>query len=408
MSEYSKISQRKGPMNKRTKSINACKISLLIPAISISGLLGACSHRQDVKSQQDNIDGILGKKEKLVLLSGVAKKRREEIKNAKFYGYHLVNQNSKGTTAIALRDFWERVRTRTNGELNMTVLYKDAMLPGADGEAVFSTAYGRFDAVTANAPIFSNVLPHVANIMTLLFSYDDSSEGLELVRNKTFNKVLVEAGKPFNLTFIPSASMNAGMRVVTSNGLHPFEDVEDIDGFKLRIPPSKSVSKQLKALGVKPIQTPISSLLKTLKSNAAYGQENPPSYIKIFGIDKVQNTIWKTNHLWSGFLTAINTKTWESWPSEWHEIVKSESKVMQEKQWMQISNQNKQALVEEATHGMKVMPTNFQNISENKTFSAVREEIVMSLDPRIIPIANQIIDGKLKNEVSEQINKDSR
>ena len=86
-------------MNKRTKSINACKISLLIPAISISGLLGACSHRQDVKSQQDNIDGILGKKEKLVLLSGVAKKRREEIKNAKFYGYHLVNQNSKGTTA---------------------------------------------------------------------------------------------------------------------------------------------------------------------------------------------------------------------------------------------------------------------------------------------------------------------
>ena len=81
---------------------------------------------------------------------------------------------------------------------------------------------------------------------------------------------------------------------------------------------------------------------------------------------------------------------------------------MQEKQWMQISNQNKQALVEEATHGMKVMPTNFQNISENKTFSAVREEIVMSLDPRIIPIANRIIDGKLKNEVSEQINKDSR
>ena len=68
---------------------------------------------------------------------------------------------------------------------------------------------------------------------------------------------------------------------------------------------------------------------------------------------------------------------------------------MQEKQWMQISHQNKQALVDEATHGMKVMPTNFQNISENKKFSEAREEIVMSLDPRIIPIARKIIDGKL-------------
>ena len=383
-------------MNKRARSINACKISLLIPAISISGLLGACSHRQSVKSQQDNIDGILGKKEKLVLLSGVAKKRREVLKKAKFNGYHLVNQNSKGSTAIALRDFWERVRTRTNGELNMTVLYKDATLPGADGEAVLSTAYGRFDAVTANAPIFSNVLPKVVNILTLLFAFEDLSEGLALAKNKTFNQVLVDSGKPFNLTFVPSATMNAGMRVVTSNAIHPFEDLEDINGFKLRVPPSKSVSKQLKALGVQPIQTPISSLLQTLKSNTAYGQENPPSYIEIFGINKVQNRIWKTNHLWSGFLTAINTKTWNAWPSEWQEIVISESEVMQKKQWEHVSTQNKQALLNaDSTLGMKVMPTNFNNVSEQKKFNDAREEIVMSLDPRIIPIARKIIDGKL-------------
>ena len=69
---------------------------------------------------------------------------------------------------------------------------------------------------------------------------------------------------------------------------------------------------------------------------------------------------------------------------------------MQKKQWEHVSTQNKQALLNaDSTLGMKVMPTNFNNVSEQKKFNDAREEIVMSLDPRIIPIARKIIDGKL-------------
>ena len=330
------------------------------------------------------------------LLNNIGGSRGIELRQAEFIGYHLANQAKNGSTVHALNQFWTKVKDRTNGKLNMTVLYKDANLPGSDGEGFLNTSSGRFDAITVNSPAISNVIPQILNIMTLMFAFDDSDEGLALVHNKTFQDLLVESGKKFNVTFLPNAMLNAGTRVVTSNSDHPFSDINNIQGFKLRIPPSKSISKQLKALGVDPIITPIGQIIQTLKSNNAYGQENPPSYIKIFKINTVQNIIWKTNHLWSAFVTAINTDTWNSWPAEWQEIVQEEAILMQKSQWKNIKLANQNALSNASQLlGMEVRGTNFDNISDVKEFDDAREKIVASLEPKLQPIAEKIIRGRL-------------
>ena len=77
----------------------------------------------------------------------------------------------------------------------MTVLPKDAYLPGSDGEAFLNTANGRFEAITINAPALTNVMPQVFNIMTLMFAFKDSSEGLQLTKNKVLGSYLLKQEK---------------------------------------------------------------------------------------------------------------------------------------------------------------------------------------------------------------------
>lgn len=328
------------------------------------------------------------------LLGAIGGERGNAIRRAKFIGYHLTNQGDNDLTTVELRRFWQRVAARTNGQLNMTVLTRDVDLAGADSEAVLGTAMGRFDAVTANGPIYSNVIPKVAPIMTLLFAYDSSREGLALVSDPTFGKVLEESGKPYNLVFLPGATLNSGMRVMTSRAVPTITKAEDIKGFRLRIPPSRDLENQLKALDVKPTLQPVSTLINVLKSREADGQENPPSFIPSFGIYRVNDHLIVTNHLWSGFLTAINSTTWNSWPKAWQDIVRSELKTLQTRQW-EAQEQLNNRLIEQASQrfGMVVLRPDLSDVNRNPTFRAARERVVDRLDERLKPLARQLIDG---------------
>ncbi len=333
------------------------------------------------------------------LSSQVSGSRGQALRRAAFIGYHLTNQSPQDPTYQALNAVWQRVAARTQGQLSMLALAKDAELPGADNEAVLATSGGRFDAITADAPIFSGIIPRVANIMSLLFAYDSSEEGFWLVNHPTFQQVLSEAGGSFNLTFLPEATFNAGMRVVTSTSTRVFDRPKSIEGFKLRTPPSAVIGKQLKAIGVIPVATPITRFLDAMTSGMVDGQENPPSYIPSFGINTVNNRISVTNHLWSGYLTAINTKSWNSWPKAWRTIVQEEFKNQQPGQWAQQESLN-QALMEQAPQrlGMRGIRPNLSSLRNDPKLIKTREQVARSLDPRLQPLAHKLMAGDASSQ----------
>jgi TRAP-type C4-dicarboxylate transport system substrate-binding protein len=219
------------------------------------------------------------------VLRAIGGERGIEVRRATFIGYHLTNQGDDDPTTIELRQFWRRVETRTNGQLNMTVLTRDADLAGADNEGILLAAVGRVDAITANAPAFANVIPKVAPIMTLLFAFDSSREGLALVSHPVFQRALEESGQPFNLRFLPGATLDSGMRVTTTKANRTIAKTSDLNGFRLRIPPSTQMLDQFKSLNVKPRIMPVNALLKALRDGTVDGQENPP------GLTSTKSTI---------------------------------------------------------------------------------------------------------------------
>lgn len=338
---------------------------------------------------------VLNPSKEETLLNSIAGQRGETMRKARFTGYHLTNQSGTDNTVVnALQDFWNRVAQRTKGKLNMTVLTKDAGLPGADSEALLGVANGRFDAVTANAPIYGGVIPEVANIMTLLFSYDDSGEGRAVVNDPVFQEALLDAGKPYNLRFLTRATLNSGMRDITTIPGHPINSAADLNGFKLRIPPSTAVEKQLQSLNVSPYLTPVTQLDKVLISGEAWGQENPPSFIQTFNLKGITNQISLTNHLWTGFLTAINLETWQSWPKRWQKIVLSEQEAMQQQQWDAQDALNQQIIQEAPTvYQMSVVRPDLSGIDSDPEFVATRNQVIEGLTPSLRPLAKAIVEG---------------
>jgi TRAP-type C4-dicarboxylate transport system substrate-binding protein len=276
----------------------------------------------------------------------------------------------------------------------MTVLTSDANVPGSDNEALLGTANGRFDAITANGPIYSGIIPEVANIMTLLFGYNNSAEGRALVNNPTFGAELLKAGKPYDLRFLPQATLNSGMRDITTIPGHPITTAADLNGFKLRIPPSTSIQAQLQALNVIPVLTPISQLDEALETGQAYGQENPPSFIQTFDLTGITNQMSLSNHLWTGFLTSINLDTWKSWPKQWREIVLSEQQSLQEQQWAAQDQLNQQIIAEAPTvYDMTVVTPNLSGVASTPAFVETRNKIIQGLTKPLRPLARAIVNG---------------
>ena len=340
---------------------------------------------------------LLSEQKEQTLVDAIAGQRGEDLQKASFMGYHLTNLSGSDNNAIdALKDFWGRVKQRTNGRLNMTVLASDANVPGSDNEALLGVANGRFDAITAAGPIYSGVIPQVANIINLLFAYDDSAEGRAVMNAPVFRKALLEAGKPFQLRFLTKAALNPGIRAgITTVPDHPINSAQDLNGFKLRIPPSIPIQQQLKALGVEPITAPFSQIAQILKDRVAWGQENPASYIQTLGLKDIVSQFSLVNHLWSGYLTAINLETWESWPKQWQKIVLGEQKAMQEQQWTDQDAINEQSLKTlEPDFGITVVkPTGFDELNSNASFVAARNQVIKTLTPSLRPLARAVVNG---------------
>ena len=341
---------------------------------------------------------VLSEDKEETLLDSIAGQRGKSLRKASFMGYHLTNQGSSSNVTVALQDFWDRVADRTNGKLNMSVLPSDANLEGADNEALLGAANGRFDAVTANGPIYSGIIPQVANIMTLLFAYNNSQEGRKLVNRPVFQKALLKAGKPFDLRFLTKATLNSGMRDICTIPGHPINSAADLTGFKLRIPPSTAIEDQLKALDVVPLLTPISELDDVLISGEAYGEENPPSFIQTFNLKGITDQLSLTNHLWTGFLTAINLETWKSWPKDWRKIVLSEQKALQNQQWVPQDELNEQIIAEApTTYDMTVVTPDMSAVLTDDDFIKTRNSVIRGLAPSLRPLARALVKGYRAN-----------
>ena len=116
------------------------------------------------------------------------------------------------------------------------------------------------------------------------------------------------------------ATFDNGFRNITSSS-KPINTVDDLKGFKIRVPVTPLWVDAFKALGAAPATINLPELYSSLQTKIVDGEENPLVQINAFRLYEVQKYCAMTGHVWDGGLTVANARKWEAIPKELQAII---------------------------------------------------------------------------------------
>jgi len=103
--------------------------------------------------------------------------------------------------------------------------------------------------------------------------------------------------------------------------------VDDLAGYRMRIPAGQMFEDVFRALGSAPVMVNIRELPAALRDGKVDGQENPLVITEFNKLYETCKYMSLTGHLWSGFNLISNLKYWESLPEHLQEIVNRNVKI---------------------------------------------------------------------------------
>jgi TRAP-type transport system periplasmic protein len=114
-----------------------------------------------------------------------------------------------------------------------------------------------------------------------------------------------------------------GFRQITSSSSRQLNGVEDLKGFKIRVPVTALLTSLFSGLGALPSSISYSELYSALQTHIVEGQENPLAQVSTGKLYEVQKYCALSNHCWSGYWIVGNRRALASLPPDLLEVVNS-------------------------------------------------------------------------------------
>lgn len=225
---------------------------------------------------------------------------------------HIVGANS--THGIALEKFAKAVKEETNGNLIINVSHGAAL--GSGPENIEQVQLGTVEM----ALLWHNFMAS--------FDKKYAIEDLPFAWSKRWQVYAAyngEIGEKYRkmvekLGFKNLAYWELGYRCLTNNK-RPIVKPEDLQGIKLRVPEVEIRLKTFRQLGANPIPVAFGELYTALQLGTVDGQENPLPLIQASKFYEIQKYLSLSRHCWTTAFLAINTKKWNSLPTEYQEVL---------------------------------------------------------------------------------------
>jgi tripartite ATP-independent transporter DctP family solute receptor len=187
---------------------------------------------------------------------------------------------------------------------------------GGDADRIESVISGDIDIDIQGASALSAVYEPMA-VVDGAFVFDDSDH--------VYNFFTGDASTPLKDGFAEATGVqvlgawNTGARQFTANV--PIRSPEDLEGLRMRFPPSPAFLLNAEAMGAEPVEVAFEELYLALQQGTVDGQENPITNIDSINLDEVQDYISLSAHQLSTNLVVINGATWDSLSSEQQEAL---------------------------------------------------------------------------------------
>ncbi|RYE32736.1 MAG: DctP family TRAP transporter solute-binding subunit [Hyphomicrobiales bacterium] len=207
------------------------------------------------------------------------------------------------------------IKEKTGGRIDVQSFPNGQL--GSSRDMVESVASGALTMVTEGAAQLGQFVPQLS-IIEAPYIWKDAahmSRALKSPLMDELNKALVEKRgmRMIGVNYYGVRHLTSGKKAINS--------VEDMKGFKLRVPEVDTFRAMAEAWGARPTPLNFSELYLALSQGAVDGQENPLPTIASAKLGEVQKYLVLTAHIITPRLVIVNEAAWQKIPQADRDLV---------------------------------------------------------------------------------------
>ena len=277
----------------------------------------------------------------------------------------------------------KQVREETGGSVEIQTFPAGQL--GSSRDVIESTSSGAIQIVDEGAAQFGQFVPQFS-ILEAPYIWRDAQHVRRVLGSQLLDEMNAMLVSKRSMRIIGSTYY--GKRHVTS-GSKAIHSVDDMKGFKLRIPEVDTFRAMAEAWGARPTPLNIGELYLALSQGAVDGQENPLPTIQSNKFFEVQKYVSATNHVYAANIVLVSKKFWDRLsPQEqqWMQEAANEARAYQR----EVSRKAAQSAVADLqAKGMQyndVSPAERARMSQ--VAKTVTDKLAASYDPAIVKLYN--------------------
>ncbi len=222
-----------------------------------------------------------------------------------------VNTPENHPLTVRLTEAAKDIGSRSGGQLNVTVFANSQL--GGDPEMLSQVRAGGIELLAVPSMTLTTLVPlsGLPSIGFAFASYDQVWAAMDgdvggLVRDAITKTGLVPMKRKWD----------NGFRQITSSTSRQLNSVEDLKGFKIRVPVTALLTSLFSALGALPSSISYNELYSALQTHVVEGQENPLAQVSTGKLYEVQKYCALSNHCWSGYWVVGNRRALSGLPAD--------------------------------------------------------------------------------------------
>jgi TRAP-type transport system periplasmic protein len=258
-----------------------------------------------------------------------------------------VNTPDDHPLTIRLVEAAKEAGARSSGRLAVTVFANSQL--GGDPEMLSQLRAGGIELLAAPSMTLSTLVP-LSGLPSVGFafrSYDQVWAAMDGTLGDLVRDVIGKAG------IVPMRKIwDNGFRQITSSSSRQLNSVDDLKGFKIRVPVTALLTSLFSGLGALPSSISYSELYSALQTHIVEGQENPLAQVSTGKLYEVQKYCALSNHCWSGYWIIANRRAIAGLPPDLLEIVNRNFDAAAEKERADLLEMDRSLQAELASKGM--------------------------------------------------------
>jgi TRAP-type transport system periplasmic protein len=215
---------------------------------------------------------------------------------------HITDETN--TWHLAAAEFARLVEEKTAGEVVVEV-YPNSSI-GTERELLEGIPLGVAD-LTISSDSMAQWVPSIL-LMSHLFTFRDADHVLAFMESPIAERIEAELTETARLR--PITYFLRGPRYLTSS--KPIETVDDVQGFKLRVPDVRMFIADWSAIGANPTPMAFAEVFGALQQGVVDGQENPYALISSAKFFEVQSHLNQTAHVRQAIYVVIGEDRFQS------------------------------------------------------------------------------------------------